>query len=76
MDVLTTDAGGFLSPRPVEISKDIIRKNTIAIADIQLDDLFYLENDDLDFGDKVIIFLPQISMCLVLSISNKCCQYV
>lgn len=49
---LTTDAG-FSSAHLVEIPREIIAKNTIAIRDIQLDDLFYLERD-LAFREKVI----------------------
>lgn len=51
---LTTDAG-FASAPPVEISKEIRIKNVIAIRELQLDDLFYLERD-LEFNEKVILF--------------------
>lgn len=50
---LTTDAG-FASAPPVEISKEIRIKNVIAIRELQLDDLFYLERD-LEFNEKVIL---------------------
>lgn len=66
---LTTDAG-FASAPPPEISKETIVKNRIAIRELQLDDLFYLERD-LEFHDKVNfrfeIFVESVHLaaCLV-----------
>lgn len=54
MSSITTDAG--VSVRPKEnITKNVIIKNSIAIQEIHVDDLFYLEKD-LEFYDKVIFF--------------------
>lgn len=53
MNQLTTDAG-FASAPPAEISKETIVKNRIAIRELQLDDLFYLEKD-LEFHEKVSV---------------------
>lgn len=51
MDQLSTDAG-LSSAHLVQIPSDTISKNSKAIHEIQLDDLFYLEKD-LAFNEKV-----------------------
>ena len=53
---LETDAGFSSAHQPIEISKEKITKNSIAIREIQFDDLFYLE-EDLTFPEKVKIIL-------------------
>lgn len=77
---LTADAGYSSAIQPVEISREKIAKNIIAIRDIQEDDLFYLEKD-LAFHEKVIsnIFFFSISKCSFLVCqqqTNECCQCI
>lgn len=53
MNQLSTDAG-YSSAHLVDIPANTILKNRIAIREMEVDDLFYLEKD-LAFGEKVIV---------------------
>lgn len=73
MNQLSTDAW-YSSAHHVDISRNTITKNSIAIREIQLDDLYYLEKD-LAFNEKVKVFLDFEIVQLVLP-ANKYCQCV
>lgn len=77
MNPLSTDAG-FSSVQGIEISKSSIAKNTIAIREIHLDDLLYVEKE-LAFHEKVFsFFFSTISKCSagVINIISECCQFM